>query len=129
VVFLGPRANAELVLKFHVALHGSHAALPMVALEISHCFNVTSKYGDLDLQVGGVSDETVKYGLSSVGLRPQSDCSGTAQKQLYSNLQTRPLVREGATKLQTRNCLKDISRRKINWSQVPDGRLTPGQTG
>jgi hypothetical protein len=48
---------------------------------------------------------------------------------LYSNLQTRPLFREGAIKLQTRNCLKEISRRKKNWSQVPDGRLTPGQTG
>jgi hypothetical protein len=64
-----------------------------------------------------------------VGLRPKSDCSGKAQKQLYSNLQTHPLVREGATKLQTGNCLKEISRRKKNWSQVPDGRLTPGQTG
>jgi hypothetical protein len=60
VVFLGPRANAELVLKFHVVLHASHAALPMVILEISHCTNVTSKYGGLALQVGGVSDETVK---------------------------------------------------------------------
>jgi hypothetical protein len=30
MVFLGPRANAELVPKFHVALHASHAALPMV---------------------------------------------------------------------------------------------------
>jgi hypothetical protein len=30
VVFLGPRANDELVPKFHVALHASHAALPMV---------------------------------------------------------------------------------------------------
>jgi hypothetical protein len=58
VVFLGPRANAELVPKFHVALHASHAALPMIALEISYCTNVTSKYGDLALQVGGVSDET-----------------------------------------------------------------------
>jgi hypothetical protein len=48
---------------------------------------------------------------------------------LYSNLQTRPLAREGATKLQTRNCLKEISRGKKNWSQVPDGHLTPGQTG
>jgi hypothetical protein len=28
VVFLGPRANAELVPKFHVALHDSHEALP-----------------------------------------------------------------------------------------------------
>jgi hypothetical protein len=33
---------------------------PMVALEISHCTNVTLKYGDLALQVGGVSDVTVK---------------------------------------------------------------------
>jgi hypothetical protein len=67
--------------------------------------------------------------VSSAGLRPKSDCSGKAQKQLYSNLQTRPLVREGATNLQTRKCLKEIARRKKNWSQVPDGRLTPGQTG
>jgi hypothetical protein len=35
--FLGPTANAELVPKFHVALHASHAALPMVMLEISYC--------------------------------------------------------------------------------------------
>jgi hypothetical protein len=60
MVFLGPRANAELVPKFYVALHASNAALPMVALEISHCTNMTSKYGDLTLQVSGVSDETVK---------------------------------------------------------------------
>jgi hypothetical protein len=33
VVFLGPRANAELVIKFHLALHASHAALPMVTLK------------------------------------------------------------------------------------------------
>jgi hypothetical protein len=66
--------------------------------------------------------------VSSAGLRHKSDCSGKAQKQLYSNLQTRPLVREGATKLQTRSCLKEISRRTEIWSQVPDGHLTPGQT-
>jgi hypothetical protein len=30
MVFLDPRANAELVPKFHVALHASLAALPMV---------------------------------------------------------------------------------------------------
>jgi hypothetical protein len=60
LVLFGPRASAELVPKFHVALHASHAALPVVALEISHYTNVTSKYGDLALQVGGVSDETVK---------------------------------------------------------------------
>jgi hypothetical protein len=38
VVFLGPRANAELVPKFHIALHASHAALP---LKISPYANVT----------------------------------------------------------------------------------------
>jgi hypothetical protein len=41
--FLGSRANAELVPKFHIALHASHAALPMVALEILHCSNMSSR--------------------------------------------------------------------------------------
>jgi hypothetical protein len=67
--------------------------------------------------------------VSSAGPRPKSDCSGKAQKQLNRKLQTRPLVREGATKQQTRSCLKEISRRKKNWSWVPDGRLTPRQSG
>jgi hypothetical protein len=67
VVFFGPRANAELVPKFHVALHASHAAFSMVALKISHFTNVTSKYGELALQVDGVSDETVKYGSKFCG--------------------------------------------------------------
>jgi hypothetical protein len=40
------------------------------------------QYGNLALQVGGVSDETVNYGVSSVGLRTESDCSGKVQKQL-----------------------------------------------
>jgi hypothetical protein len=34
MVFLCPRANAELVRRFHVSLHASHAALPMVTLKI-----------------------------------------------------------------------------------------------
>jgi hypothetical protein len=67
--------------------------------------------------------------VSSAGLRPRNDCSGKAQKQLYSKLQTCPLVREGASKQYTRNCLKEISKRKKNWSWVPDGRLTPRQIG
>jgi hypothetical protein len=40
------------------------------------------KYGGLALQVGRVSNETVIYGLSSLGLGPQSDSSGKAQKLL-----------------------------------------------
>jgi hypothetical protein len=41
VVFLGPRANTELISKFHVALHASLATVPMVTLKISPCTNVT----------------------------------------------------------------------------------------
>jgi hypothetical protein len=41
VVFLGPTSNAELVPKFHVALHASHVALPMVTLKISPYTNIT----------------------------------------------------------------------------------------
>jgi hypothetical protein len=37
--------------------------------------------------------------MSYAGLRLNSDCSGKAQKQLHSKLQTRPLVREGTTKI------------------------------
>jgi hypothetical protein len=33
VVLLGPRANAELVPKFHVALHASHAALQILTFQ------------------------------------------------------------------------------------------------
>jgi hypothetical protein len=46
-----------------------------------------------------------------------------------SKLQTRLLVREGATKKRTVTVLKKISRGKKNRSWVPDGRLTPGRTG
>jgi hypothetical protein len=44
VVFLGTRANAELIPTFHVALHVSHAALPMVTLKISPYTNVNSTF-------------------------------------------------------------------------------------
>jgi hypothetical protein len=39
--------------------------------------------GGLALQIEGGSNETVKYGLSSAGLGPQSDCYGKAQNQSY----------------------------------------------
>jgi hypothetical protein len=40
VVFLGPRTNAELILKVHVALHASHATIPMVILKMWPYTNV-----------------------------------------------------------------------------------------
>jgi hypothetical protein len=58
-----------------------------------------------------------------------STALASARSNCTSKLQTCLLVREGATKWQSRNSLKEISRRKKNWSRVPDGRLTPGQTG
>jgi hypothetical protein len=35
VVFFGPRSNIELVPKFHVALHASHAVVLTVTLKVS----------------------------------------------------------------------------------------------
>jgi hypothetical protein len=51
------------------------------------------KYGDLALQVGGISRiGTIKYGLEFRG-------TALARTSSNSKLQTRPLVREGATKI------------------------------
>jgi hypothetical protein len=58
----------------------------------------------------------------------QSKCHNTFWCCLLG-LQQEPGEVIYCTKLQTHNCLKEISMRKKNWSQVPDGRLTPGQTG
>jgi hypothetical protein len=49
VVFLGSRANAELVPKFHIALQASHAAIPTVTLKISPCTDVTLTLGWITL--------------------------------------------------------------------------------
>jgi hypothetical protein len=50
------------------------------------------KYGDLTLQVGGVSRiGTIKYG-------PESHGTALARTSSNGKLQTSPLVREGATK-------------------------------
>jgi hypothetical protein len=50
MVFLGPRANAELVPKFHVTLHVSPAALPVVTLKILSYTNVTLTF-DFDFRL------------------------------------------------------------------------------
>jgi hypothetical protein len=42
------------------------------------------KYGDLALQVGGVSDETVIYGTSPAGLGRMSDFTSTYRPVLSS---------------------------------------------
>jgi hypothetical protein len=45
--------------------------------------------------------------MSSAGLRPEKDCAGEAKQQ---QLQTRPLVREGASHQQNHDCLKIIKK-------------------
>jgi hypothetical protein len=54
-------------------------------------------YGDLPLQVGGISDETVKYGREFCGVSTQVWLLWQGPEAI-AQLQTRPLVREGATK-------------------------------
>jgi hypothetical protein len=56
-VFLGPRANAVLLPKFHVTLHASPAFLPMVTLKISPCTNVTLTFDfDCGLDMGDIGE-------------------------------------------------------------------------
>jgi hypothetical protein len=47
--------------------------------------------------------------VSSAGFRSKSDSFGKAQKQLYSKLQTHPLVREGALHQETCSRQKDVN--------------------
>jgi hypothetical protein len=59
----------------------------------------------------------------SVGLGPESECCGNAQKQLCSKLQTRSLVREGDIHKETSSVsIQKIERKKLvagpRW--VPD---------
>jgi hypothetical protein len=66
--------------------------------------------------------------VSSVGLRLKCDCSGKAQKQFNSKLETRSLVREDAVKAEQRRCPTKDEPDKI-WSRVPKGGPIPRLTG
>jgi hypothetical protein len=64
----------------------------MLGVYLGHPNPGRYKYGDLAFQVRGDSRiETIKYGLESRGTE-------LARTSSNSKLQTRPLVREGATK-------------------------------
>jgi hypothetical protein len=105
VVFLRPRANTVLALKFQVALHASHTAHSLITLKISPYINITLTFdfhfglhhpvyggygwGDLAFQVGGVSDKTAIYAI-------YGSCATPTSEWLHCKLQTRLLVREGA---------------------------------
>jgi hypothetical protein len=68
VIFLGTRANAELVPKFHVAVHASHAALPIVTIKISPYINVT-----LTLDFGLHHPVYGGYGWADLALEVRGD--------------------------------------------------------
>jgi hypothetical protein len=77
---------------------------------------VAYKYGDLALQVGGVSRiGTIKYGLESRGTQARA---GLRWREPAATVNYRP-----------ENGLKTILRRKKKWSLVPDGCLTPRRIG
>jgi hypothetical protein len=69
------------------------------------------KYGDLAFQVGGVSDETVKYGREFCGTSFQERL--LKQGPEASKLQTHPLVREGAP--HQRNRQSSDRKQKQDW--------------
>jgi hypothetical protein len=84
-----------------------------------------NKYRNLSLQVRGVSKiDIIRYAWDS---RSEKNCAGDAQQKLKTtDLASRQRGRLTSTNPQ----LKIIKeRRRKNWSQVPDGCLTPGQTG
>jgi hypothetical protein len=67
--------------------------------------------------------------VSSVGLRLKCDCSGKAQKQLHSKLQTRFLVREDALISKRRNCQRKEEEQDKIWSRIPTEGPIPRRTG
>jgi hypothetical protein len=60
VVFLGPRANAVSVPKFHIALHASHAALQMVTLKISPYTNIILTFDWITLFIGDMGEGSLQ---------------------------------------------------------------------
>jgi hypothetical protein len=68
----------------------------------------------------GVSNETVKYGLSSAGLGPQSDCSGKVPEAIvWVSSERAPHVNKPAI----------VKQKTKTWSWAPDGSPAPRQTG
>jgi hypothetical protein len=66
--------------------------------------------------------------MSPVGLRSEKGCAGDARQKLKITDQTSR--QKGGPKLTNPQRSRSNQReKKKNWSRVPDGCLTPGQTG
>jgi hypothetical protein len=87
------------------------------ALTTRHPSIFRNKYENLALQVGGVSDETVKY---SYGV-----CATQTIAWLHCKLQTRLLVREGVPQRISQISYSNLQTGSNIWSQVSEwARLT-----
>jgi hypothetical protein len=69
VVFLGPRANGELVPRFRIALRAPHVAHPMAALKILPSTNVTLTF-DFDFRL----DHPAHGGEGALHEKEKSNC-------------------------------------------------------
>jgi hypothetical protein len=101
-------------------VRGDKKGTECVGVQLGHPFLGGYKYGDLALQVGGVSrwdNKMWSWVLRDLGPRVIASCT--------SKLQTHPLVREGAPQHEDRKCPTLIQ----IWSWVTDEGLTPRQTG
>jgi hypothetical protein len=67
---------------------------------------VTQKY-----RSGHNNGKKLRFQVHPLGLRPENGCAGDARKKLKTT--TRHLVREGAPRQQTRNCLENNQREKL----------------
>jgi hypothetical protein len=81
------------------------------------------KYGDLALQVGGVSYETVKYGRVLRDLDPTVTALVRPRSNCTTKLQTYPLVREGAPHQETRNFQTETKTLVMGSRWEPDTRI------
>jgi hypothetical protein len=89
-------------------------------------FPVTShKYRDLALQVGGVSNETVKYGHEFCGTSTQESLLWQGPEAIVQVNYRTILLSERVPHFKK----PAIVRKKKIWSWAPDGSLTPRQTG
>jgi hypothetical protein len=113
MVFLRPRANVELVPKFHITLHASNAALPMVTLKVLPYTNATLTFALDHLVHGGMGEgalhqEERNCQTKIIKMGPGTKTNWPTDRWLQYNfklnlhhctankLQIRPLVREGA---------------------------------
>jgi hypothetical protein len=83
------------------------------------------QYRNLSLHVGG--PELKQWNTSPAGLKTEKDCAGEAQQQLKTAGATSR--QRGCPTLTNPQLTRNHFKKEKNWLRIPDGCLTPGQTG